>query len=796
MAYETLGTYTIWEKTVDEVVDKKLVAGSGGIVTEEVTLMQSGYYAKLEAIIQQETVPAENRSNLKAEMWLHITGLGDYTPNFQVRCGHIGQDSNVNPSNGYPTAIYIKNEDGSYIENYDGTILQEDYKKGATVSRGETTSMLIDTFNTTANIRAKGIGAYDWSGVIGNSKIYHDFDGKFPSQFVFNKEKSEVKYVSTGFRFYGKFVTDTEGFVYTRSDGSVQKTEFTLAGEKPPEDVELKGEGYLTLDNFLNIDRSTVPLTATSFTDEENPLFAYAPVNQYSLIESEYVLDEITSMQAALSFDGETPDIDYRNIPIANTSYTFNLSEAEREALRVKAQGSANVPIYYLIKTTRMTPKFGKEFVSATERILTVVGCQPTLNPTIRDVNSDTIALTGNENIFVKYESMIEFSTGATASKHATIVSQSVQCGSKTVYNLYNGIIDDIDSNSFIFNATDSRGLHADQVVITNTAMIEYVKPTCQQELSIGISGETGAVVTVKLSGNYFNGSFGVADNTLKLEARYKQGSGTMGNWVTLTGTPELNGNTYELTATFSGLSYEQAYTFQCRATDKLNVVETSQYTIRLLPVFDWSETDFHFNVPINIDAESLNMHGETVLRHNETANNTVLSASGGHIYIRPKGTNDTTGETIIYPSGDISFGGTVDLGNSFSINGNKLDDFVIETGSESMGSNGTWFWRKWASGKAECWGCRNFGNMAITTNWGGLFRSEILTQDLPNDVFARTPDSININIVHSNFGGWICKHENTAPSAITTGSFIFVRPASATASPTNIGFYVAGEWK
>jgi hypothetical protein len=66
----------------------------------------------------------------------------------------------------------------------------------------------------------------------------------------------------------------------------------------------------------------------------------------------------------------------------------------------------------------------------------------------------------------------------------------------------------------------------------------------------------------------------------------------------------------------------------------------------------------------------------------------------------------------------------------------------------------------------------------------------------LPNNVFIRTPDSININIVHANFGGWICKHEQTAPSADTTGSFIFVRPASATVTPTNLGFHIIGEWK
>ena len=162
---------------------------------------------------------------------------------------------------------------------------------------------------------------------------------------------------------------------------------------------------------------------------------------------------------------------------------------------------------------------------------------------------------------------------------------------------------------------------------------------------------------------------------------------------------------------------------------------------------------------------------------------------------MRPGGTNDTTGESVIYPDGSVKFGGNVDL-TAFSINGNQMADYIIETGEEAMGTNGTWYWCKWASGKAEAWGCRNFGNTAVTTTWGGLYRSAIFTQDLPEDVFKTTPDVITMNIVNSNFGGWICKHENSAPSAVTTGSFIFVRPASATVSPLYIGFHIIGLWK
>lgn len=548
----------------------------------------------------------------------------------------------------------------------------------------------------------------------------------------------------------------------------------------------------------LSIERGIVPTTADNFTDEDNPSITYSVVSGNVCARATdgewfHPDDTILSTQAALSLDGVTPDIEFRDIPTSGT-YTFELTDADRELLRQKAQGSASVPIYYLFKTVRALdskyyPYEEKLFETTTQRVLTIVGSTPVLNPTVIDIKPETIALTGNPNIFVQYESMVEFSTGAVASKHATIVSQSVQCGSKVVRDLYNGVIQDIESGSFIFNATDSRGLNADTVVVSNTAMIEYIKPTIKQELSIEMSGETKTEVTIKISGNYFNGTFGAVDNTLLLEYKLNDG-----NWITISQEPTFKANTYELTVVLANLDYSSSYTVQCRATDKLNYVETNSYTIRLLPVFDWSEKDFNFNVPVNIEG-ALDMFGNTIIRHNKEANNTVLSANGGHIYIRPGGTNETTGETIFYPNGDISFGSKLNA-EVLSISGNEVADYVIESGSAEMGSNGTWYWHKWASGKAEAWGCRNFGNMAVTTAWGNLYRSAIFTQDLPEDVFITTPDVINISVVNSNFGGWICKHENQAPSAVTTGSFIFVRPASATVSPSYFGFHIIGLWR
>lgn len=525
-----------------------------------------------------------------------------------------------------------------------------------------------------------------------------------------------------------------------------------------------------------NIERSIPITTATNFTDQENAVVHYQITDAPT----------VTRLEAALSLDGESELINYRDISFTESSYIFNFTDEERTTLIESVNNTSIAPIFYLLRVTRTDGESSADFVSSYEKTITIIGEDPTLNPTIKDVNSTTIALTGNENILVRHESLVEFTTGAQASKGAYVLEQLVKNGSKEVKNSYIGVIDSPEEESFIFRVTDSRLLQTQTVV--STTMVKYIKPTCNQEVIVGLVEETGATATLNITGNYYTGSFGVVDNELIIQVRFTDNNGVLSEWQTISDIPTIKDNTYSLTIAFGGLEYDKTYTFQTRAIDKLNTVESAQYSSRLLPIFDWSKEDFNFNVPIN-------MNGETIIRHNASANNTVLSASGGHIYLRPGGTESTFGQTIIYPDGSVQFGGSVDF-ETFTINGDLVADYIIEQGSEAMGSNGTWYWCKWASGKAECWGCRNFGNMAVTKDWGGLFRSTELSQDLPLDVFVTTPDVININIVNSNFGGWICKHESEAPSAVTTGSFIFVRPASATIYPTYIGFHVIGLWK
>lgn len=278
----------------------------------------------------------------------------------------------------------------------------------------------------------------------------------------------------------------------------------------------------------------------------------------------------------------------------------------------------------------------------------------PVLEPTIEDVNNVTLALTGDKNIIVKSASIAKCEMNPTLlTTNDSIVNSYISNGSKKT---------DGTSATFYFPASDTfefyaetrRGLTAKKNVKPN--FVDYVSPTCRQKITTTISGDeaTNATVTLLITGNYYNGSFGAQTNSLKLEVKHTQNDGTMGEWTDLTPLiPTIEGNTYSLEVTITGLRHDLAYTFTSRATDKLHSTESEEYVAKVLPVFDWSAEDFNFNIPIN-------MNGQTVLRHNETANNLVLSASGGFIYLRPKGTNDNSIEVKITPQGNIELKGDI----------------------------------------------------------------------------------------------------------------------------------------
>lgn len=219
---------------------------------------------------------------------------------------------------------------------------------------------------------------------------------------------------------------------------------------------------------------------------------------------------------------------------------------------------------------------------------------KPTLSPTASDSNTTTVALTGNSSKFIKYYSNASVATGAQARNSATLKSQKITCGGKSIISA-SGTINAVESSSFTFSATDSRGYTTTQTL--NKTLIDYIKLTCSMEAG---APTPAGVATLKIRGNYFNGSFGKVANTLTVQYRYKAQGGSYGSWTTVSATK--SNNTYNATATISGLDYRTTYVFQARAIDKLATINTDEQARRTTPIFDWSKNDFNVNGTLKIN--------------------------------------------------------------------------------------------------------------------------------------------------------------------------------------------------
>ena len=343
--------------------------------------------------------------------------------------------------------------------------------------------------------------------------------------------------------------------------------------------------GSFTVD-LPRIPRGATLTAAPNFTDEENPTITY----------SNPAGDIVDSLEACISLTSAVDDISYRSIGKTGTSYTFNLTDAERNILRNGITTGESRTVYFYIRT-----RIGEnEFHSYLTKTLTLVNHTPTLSPQAYvSTSSTTYTLTGAQTRFIKGYTDVTVSTGAAARKNATIASQKITNSGQTV-NAASGTITKVNNGTFTFSVTDSRGLTTTQTLTRE--IVNYIPLTCNFKPKIAVDG----TATIEIDGNVFNASFGAQQNTLAIQIRYRTAGGTWGDWIGVNGTK--SGNTYYATHTITGLDYRTKYGFQVKAWDKINTITTAEITAIALPVFDWGENDFRFNVPVSfgVDAEPM----------------------------------------------------------------------------------------------------------------------------------------------------------------------------------------------
>lgn len=345
--------------------------------------------------------------------------------------------------------------------------------------------------------------------------------------------------------------------------------------------------------------------------------------------------------------------------------------------------------------------------LGTTECYMTVTAaknlCAPTAEITAADSNEATIALTGDPKKIIKFHSDITATADLTSKNSATLSSATIKCGpavagfdlsgtSKKITKTFT----DAESIDISAQVIDSRKYDATEAV-TGLTLIDYIKLTANTIVERTNPGANEVTVTTK--GRYFNGSFGAVSNTIKAEVQYKPQSQPeyTDNYITMA--VQINSdNTYIATATLTELDYTQAYDIRVRVQDKIYVyqgpladaVYSNTPISKGIPVFDWGEDDFNFNVPPTRSSEEKTFNlcyeaGDVLTQPENTTYAGIITGSTKNLYFfipleKPAAATTATIEGTVIGRGVNGY-----------INGTDGDDSGIDLGGRENYTVTSW---------------------------------------------------------------------------------------------------------
>ena len=329
--------------------------------------------------------------------------------------------------------------------------------------------------------------------------------------------------------------------------------------------------------NLTNIPRSATITNAPNFTDVQNPTITYSNTAGSS----------VSSLQACISLTGSNPDIAYRNIPITGTSYTFNLTTAERNVLRQATTTSNTRTVYFYIKTVIN----GSTFYTNKAVTLTIVNANPTFNVAYLDTNLTTSAITDNVQQIIQNNSTLQINiTNATALKYATLTSASITVngvtttqslsGSSSTFNV--GTLNVANNLTVPVTVTDSRGNK------TTTNLTIQVLPWSLPSAIITMARESNFYTSTNLTVNANYSSLD-SKNTITIQYQIKKTTdATYGALTTISDNVETTFNA------------DNHYSWNVRVilTDKIGSTTYNLFLYKGIPLMFWDR--FLSSVSIN----------------------------------------------------------------------------------------------------------------------------------------------------------------------------------------------------
>ena len=378
-------------------------------------------------------------------------------------------------------------------------------------------------------------------------------------------------------RLYGGRAASGQATIWHNSDGS---RSFSADGNAALYSAQTNawGSGGWELPR---IPRNALLLTAQDFNDEGNPTITYSnPAgNNLSVLRAGiFTTDGLTTLAA------------YRDINKTGTSYTFQLTEDERNAIRSYCANNNTAQVgFYLWSIIA-----GNDARPSLVKTVSIINANPIFNNfTYADINAGTTAITGNSQVLIQNKSKLKVTVpaanAAEAKKSAHIKAYAATINGQTQSLSYSDSSDtsvifgaiNANTNSLLsVAAIDSRGNTA--TVNKQVQFIPYTAPIVvasgtrknnfDKETKIHIEGTVSLLQVGGVTKNVVNATSGV-------QYRYReQGTSAWGSWTNRPSTIGANG-TIGSADFWLNLDNNKAYEFQVKITDKLET-STASFTV------------------------------------------------------------------------------------------------------------------------------------------------------------------------------------------------------------------------
>lgn len=318
---------------------------------------------------------------------------------------------------------------------------------------------------------------------------------------------------------------------------ATHKSDGTLSGYSKAIFTKNKSNSYIPPTSNVSTDNTaltSIPRQATAnsvgdFTDEQDPILRYT--NRAG--------NSVTTLQAGISLTTSptSPEIAYRDISKTGNTYTFNLSENERNLIRNSIPNAKERNLFFYVKTILN----GVTYYSYAVGKVSIVNANPSIDTiSYSDVNSTTTDFTNDDQIIIQNASRLQFQMfdvvalkGASLSNLAININGNIRNVSlggtaitSTTYN-YNEV-DVSDNTNAVLTLTDTRG---------NSA-------TYNVPLTIWAHQQPSAIVSLSRDNNFYTQSNIKVDanyssldglNTISIEYRIKKvDDNTWGSWVSI----------------------------------------------------------------------------------------------------------------------------------------------------------------------------------------------------------------------------------------------------------------------